>query len=113
MGFWIESSLMISPKEQTEVMERIFGENTVYTDRTLNELKRVMLVTEQSDTDVAIYGKTGLGTVGGIVADAWFVGFADKPEGRIYYSVYLGRTDGMDVSSTITKVIPPKMGSNR
>ena len=24
-GFWIESSLKISPKEQTEVMERIFG----------------------------------------------------------------------------------------
>lgn len=24
-GFWIESSLLISPREQTEVMERIFG----------------------------------------------------------------------------------------
>ena len=29
-GFWIESSLKISPKEQTEVMERIFGENSTY-----------------------------------------------------------------------------------
>ena len=29
-GFWIESSLLISPKEQTEVMERIFGENSEY-----------------------------------------------------------------------------------
>ena len=29
-GFWIESSLLISPKEQTEVMERIFGENSNY-----------------------------------------------------------------------------------
>lgn len=25
-GFWLEASLLISPKEQTEVMERIFGE---------------------------------------------------------------------------------------
>lgn len=104
-GFWIESSLMISPKEQTEVMERIFGESTAYTDKTLNELKQVMLVTEQNDMDVSIYGKTGLGTVGGIVADAWFVGFADGPGRRIYYCVYLGRTDGMDVSSTIAKEI--------
>lgn len=29
-GFWIESSLTISPKEQVEVMERIFGENSDY-----------------------------------------------------------------------------------
>ena len=29
-GFWIESSLLISPKEQVEVMERIFGSNSDY-----------------------------------------------------------------------------------
>lgn len=29
-GFWIKSSLTISPKEQVEVMERIFGENSDY-----------------------------------------------------------------------------------
>ena len=42
-GFWIESSLMVSPKEQTEVMERIFGEDSVYSEKTLKQLKQVML----------------------------------------------------------------------
>ena len=37
-GFWIESSLAISPKEQTEVMERIFGETSAYSERARNEL---------------------------------------------------------------------------
>ena len=46
-GFWIESSLMISPKEQVEVMERIFGENSDYSEETQKELKQVMLVPEQ------------------------------------------------------------------
>lgn len=32
-GFWIESSLLISPKEQVEVMETIFGDNTSYSQR--------------------------------------------------------------------------------
>lgn len=111
-GFWIESSLMISPKEQTEVMERIFGDSTAYTDKTLNELKQVMLVQEQSGTAVSIYGKTGLGTVDGIVMDAWFAGFAEGPEGKIYYCVYLGRTDGMEVSSTIAKEIAIRIVSD-
>ena len=29
-GFWIESSLLISPKEQVQVMERIFGRNSSF-----------------------------------------------------------------------------------
>ncbi len=60
-GFWIESSLLISPKEQVEVMERIFGDHTDYSEETRNCLKQVMLLSEQSDTDISIYGKTGMG----------------------------------------------------
>lgn len=37
-GFWIESSLKISPKEQVEVMERIFGENLDYSETTQKAL---------------------------------------------------------------------------
>ncbi len=104
-GFWIESSLMISPKEQVEVMERIFGDNSGYSEETQNELKQVMLVSEQERTDISIYGKTGMGKAGGIVVDAWFTGFAEGTDGKIYFCVYLGRTDGMDVSSSRAKEI--------
>ena len=104
-GFWLESSLMISPKEQTEVMERIFGEQTEYSEETQNELKRVMLVSEQEITDIPVYGKTGMGKAEGIVVDAWFTGFAESEEGNLYFCVYLGRTDGMNVSSSLAKEI--------
>lgn len=52
-GFWIESSLAISPKEQTEVMERIFGEDSVYAGQTKEELKQVMAVTGPDDRNVS------------------------------------------------------------
>ena len=104
-GFWIESSLMISPKEQVEVMERIFGDNSGYSEETQNELKQVMLVSEQERTDISIYGKTGMGKAEGIVADAWFTGFAEGTEGKVYFCVRLGRTDGMNVSSPRAKEI--------
>ncbi len=104
-GFWIESSLLISPKEQVEVMECIFGENSEYSEETQNELKQVMLVTEQERTDISVYGKTGMGKVNGIVVDAWFTGFAETTEGNLYFCVRLGRTDGMEVSSPLAKEI--------
>ena len=111
-GFWLESSLLISPKEQTEVMERIFGENSEYSEETQNELKQVMLVTEQNRTDISVYGKTGMGKADGIVVDAWFTGFAETAEGNLYFCVRLGRTDGMNVSSPLAKEIAIKLVSN-
>ena len=104
-GFWIESSLAISPKEQTEVMERIFGTESAYSEKTRDELKKVMSVTEQNETDISIYGKTGMGKAEGVVVDAWFTGFAEKAEEKVYFCVYLGRTDNKNVSSTLAKEI--------
>lgn len=92
-GFWIESSLLISPKEQAEVMERIFGDHTSYSEETRNQLKQVMLLPKQNEADISIYGKTGMGKSYGIVVDSWFTGFADISEKRIYFCVYLGETD--------------------
>ncbi len=103
-GFWLESSLKISPKEQTEVMERIFGENSVYSVETLDILKQVMLV-QDPDSETAVYGKTGMGKAEGVVADAWFTGFAEKEDKTIYYCVHLGRTDEREVSSALAREI--------
>ena len=104
-GFWIESSLRISPKEQTEIMERIFGGNSDYSEETRNQLKQVMLVPEQDRAALSIYGKTGMGKTNGVVVDAWFTGFAESTEGTIYFCVRLGETEELEVSSTVAKEI--------
>lgn len=104
-GFWIESSLKISPKEQTEVMERIFGPDSVCSQKTREELKQVMLVTEPEKTTLPIYGKTGMGKAGGIVVDAWFTGLTKKEEETICFCVYLGQTEDPNVSSTTAREI--------
>lgn len=111
-GFWVESSLAISPKEQTEVMRRIFGSNPVCSESTQKELKQVMLVTEEQ-ADISIYGKTGLGTIQGIVADAWFTGFAENEGRNVYFCIYLGETDGKEVSSAKAREIAIKIVSEQ
>lgn len=110
-GFWIESSLLISPKEQVEVLERIFGENSNYSEETRDRLEQVMLLSEPDESDISIYGKTGMGMSYGIVVDAWFTGFADTPEKRIYFCVYLGETDNKEVSSVKAREIAVKIVS--
>lgn len=104
-GFWIESSLKISPKEQTEVMERIFGSQSAYSQKTQEQLKQVMLSTQQEEPNLAIYGKTGMGKANGVTVDAWFTGFADLAEKRVYFCVYLGETKEKDVTSAKAKEI--------
>ncbi|MEY8337492.1 penicillin-binding transpeptidase domain-containing protein [Lachnospiraceae bacterium 62-35] len=104
-GFWIESSLAISPKEQAEVMERIFGRDSIYSEETLKELKQVMLVPEYKKADLSIYGKTGMGKAHGIVVDAWFTGFAESAYGNVYFCIYLGKTDDKNVSSGTAREI--------
>lgn len=111
-GFWVESSLKISPKEQTEVMERIFGSNTGYRESIRDQLKEVMLVTEETSSELLIYGKTGMGKAEGIVVDSWFTGFSETADKTIYFCVYLGETEGKNVSSTKAKEIAIKLVSN-
>ncbi len=111
-GFWIESSLKISPKEQVEVMERIFGSHSEYSEKTQNQLEQVMRISDQNKSDISIYGKTGMGKAQGIVVDSWFTGFADTDGTRIYFCVYLGETEGGDVSSAKAKEIALKILSD-
>lgn len=111
-GFWIESSLLISPKEQVEVLERIFGDDSDYSENTKRELMQVMLIPEQSDGNVSIYGKTGMGKAHGRLADAWFTGFADFSGRRIYFCVYLGETDDENVSSATAREIAIRLVSD-
>ena len=95
-----------------EVIERIFGEASSYSGQARDYLKEVMLVEEQSDAKLSVYGKTGMGKAEGIVADAWFAGFAQGEEDSLYFCVYLGRTDDKNVTSTAAKEIAIRLVSD-
>lgn len=103
-GFWIESSLKISPREQTEVMERIFGSSSKYSSDTRALLEKAMFYSEGSDESCAVYGKTGMEKSEGTVVDCWYTGFADVGH-RIYFCIYLGETPGQNVSSSRAREI--------
>ncbi len=82
-GFWLESSLEISPLEQVEVLYRLFEGKTSYADNDLKILKNMMSVSDEDGK--TIYGKTGSGQEG----KAWFVGFSEDNGQRVYFALYM------------------------
>lgn len=86
-GFWLESSLLISPQEQVDVIHKIFEGKTEIDKNNITELKKVMHK-EDNDSNINIYGKTGTGKGG------WFVGFFESDGDNTYFAVYLDEQEG-------------------
>jgi len=90
-GFWLESSLLISPREQVDVMYRIFENKTEIDENNISVLKK-MMYKEDTDSSIEIYGKTGTGRGG------WFVGFFESEGDNTYFAIYLNEQE--DVNGT-------------
>lgn len=98
-GFWLGSSLKISPMEQVDVMKKIFEGNTRYTGEQIGILKDVMYAEEING--VKVYGKTGTGRNG----EAWFAGFIESENERNYFAVYLEDKNAEGVAGAMAKEI--------
>lgn len=98
-GFWLGSTLKISPLEQVQVLKKIFEGESIYSAEHVAILKEIMLVSEDTRK---IYGKTGSGPDG----EAWFVGFAEGNDTKKYFAVYLNDNAQPDqVSGSVAKEI--------
>jgi len=105
-GFWIESSLKISPKEQTQVISKIFVDlQKANNQAVINEMKHVMLAYENTDQNLKIYGKTGYGVVNDEPADAWFVGMYEVNGKTNYFALRLDNPKNAESTSVKAKEI--------
>lgn len=103
-GFWLQSSLKISPFEQVQVLSKIFEGDTDFSEENIGILKKIMLVEESGDQK--IYGKTGSSPSG----EAWFTGFIEGATGKKYFAVYLDdEAQSERVSGTAAKEIALKI----
>jgi bla regulator protein BlaR1 len=88
-GFWLESTLEISPMEQVNVLADIFNGKSNFSKKNLEILKEVMLT--QEDGAISVYGKTGTGQNSETKNrdNGWFVGMLDNSDERYYFAVHL------------------------
>lgn len=92
-GFWLESSLKISPIEQVNTLYDILGRDDHFDVGHIEMLKNIMRVTDLDQG--CLYGKTGSTSDG----KAWFVGFLEENGDRTYFAVYLDDMQNKDIIS--------------
>ncbi|NJE34728.1 class D beta-lactamase [Megasphaera sp. SW808] len=110
-GFWLESSLKISPKEQIEVLRRIMEDPAK--GEIADTLKLLMLTRDDAATSLKVYGKTGFGRVDGKNADAWFVGLYETNGKTVYFAVRLDDLDNPKATSDKAREIALSIISDR
>lgn len=102
-GFWLESSLKISPVESVNVLADIFEGNTDYSQSNIEILKNIMT----TDYD-NFYGKTGAGNGD----NAWYVGFYENEGDKIYFAIHLDGGKDEEPSGAYAREIAYNIISN-
>ena len=93
-GFWLGSSLKISPMEQVNILADIFEGNTDYTADEIAILKNVM-----ASEYKGVYGKTGTGKDN----SAWYVGFYESEGERLYFAVHMQGDETQSIAGADAK----------
>lgn len=97
-GFWLNSSLKISPIEQVNVLEQIFEKENIYNQNDINILKNIMRIDNNN-----VFGKTGSGKGG----NGWYVGFMEKENTLVYFAIFLNdkKSSGAEAKKIALKII--------
>lgn len=108
-GFWLGSSLKISPIEQVNSISYIFEGNNNFKEKNISLLKDIMLSDISVDNEsIKVYGKTGTGYEN----EAWFVGFTEQCGFRNYFAIYLCDNTDREIAGADAKAIAAKIINN-
>lgn len=92
-SFWLDSSLKISAREQTDFFEGLVEESLPYDKQQMRTVKRIMINEEQDD--YILHGKTG--TRLSDFGLGWYTGYVETGKGKWVFAV------NMDGSGTEAK----------
>ncbi|NJM18255.1 MAG: class D beta-lactamase [Richelia sp. RM2_1_2] len=79
--FWLEGPLQITPKQQIELLKKVYDGKLPFSQRNLNLLKDMMIV--EQTPDYTLRGKTGWVTSTNPKI-GWFVGYLEQ-NNKVYY----------------------------
>ncbi|KZZ83491.1 class D beta-lactamase [Bacillus sp. SJS] len=83
--FWLNSTLKISPLEQTEFMESLYKEELPFDAAVMNTVKRMMV--QEEGKHYTIYAKTGQGAGKG-----WYAGIIESGKSTYTFAAHIDGT---------------------
>ncbi len=109
--FWIESSLLVSPREQLSVLADVFSGHTDFSPEAIAVLKTCMASTPPIG-NWQLYGKTGTGRNHRThFLEGWYVGFLENPAGeRVFFAAHGAdphrNVSGPEIRDSLRRLLP-------
>ncbi len=81
-SYWADSSLVISPIEQVEMLQKLYCNQFGFSQENIQAVKDSLFLYTEGHS--AVYGKTGTGNADGKNILGWFIGFLEQ-EDHVYF----------------------------
>lgn len=105
-SFWLESTLKISPLEQTALLRDLDQNRLGYSRESVDAVRHSIKLS--AGTGRVLYGKTGTGRVDGRDKNGWFIGFLKTKDNTYYFTLRLQGEDnasGQEAAKTALEII--------
>lgn len=83
-NYWMESSLLVSPVEQVNLMKNFYNNTLEFAPENINMVKESIYLS--SFGNYALYGKTGTGKIDHQDQNGWFVGFIEGLDNTYFFA---------------------------
>ena len=90
-GYWMDSTLQISPLEQTVFLKDFYNNSWGFDQADIDTVKNAILLNDSDDC--RLYGKTGTSGSKGRETGGWFVGFIEQPQNTWCFAVHIQGSD--------------------
>jgi bla regulator protein BlaR1 len=100
--YWLESSLLISPVEQVELLKNFYSNDLIFQQDNIDIIKDTIKINEADG--FILSGKTGTGTVRNKDVNGWFIGYIEKGEDTFIFATNICGEDNANgsVATSIT-----------
>lgn len=100
--YWLESSLAISPLEQTELLKSFYMNEFGFQPENIAAVKEALRLSSSSLNTLS--GKTGTAMVNGVYVSTWFVGYVETPDNTWFFATNISNADnvGGNTSAKVT-----------
>lgn len=108
--YWLETSLAISPLEQTELLKSFYLNEFGFQPENVAAVKKALMLSSGSLGTLS--GKTGTAMINGVYVSSWFVGYVETPDNTWFFATNISNADNTagNTSAMITLQVLEDMG---
>ncbi len=99
-NFWLQSSLLISPMEQVNVLRKMYNNQLPFSKTNIDIVKKILVLSDRDG--VTLSGKTGAGTnqTSGEYVNGWFIGYVEKEQNVYFFASNIEPGNSPDKDTT-------------